>query len=362
MTTTGKYRSAAVQRLYSELTARIRSGALPPAAYLPSAHTLAREYGVGYVSVIRVFKALSEAGLIETVQGRGAFVRGVQRPGLQELVVVLPSQTMLTEAANPHSGWVYHDLLAGMNKATLARAMHLQVVYADAVGAQWPAVADGLRAGTGVLFIMDAPPPWVARLWRRKIPCGIVMPFAYASWEAELPCAFADYRAGVCAAVTTLLRRGRRHALFLGIRDSHEGPRYQGFRDALAAAGGTEVALVPCDGISREDGRAAMDAYLADAASPFDLLVAGNDLRALGAMDSLGVHGIAVPAQVAVLGFDDIAAATEAGLSTVRLPVRELGEQSVGWFLDSGHAPTADAPLLRLPCPAIWRHSTGDSE
>ena len=52
-----------------------------------------------------------------------------------------------------------------------------------------------------------------------------------------------------------------------------------------------------------------------------------NDLLALGALQRLHEHGIGVPADVSVAGFDDIsvAAMTAPSLSTVRLPLREMG-------------------------------------
>jgi hypothetical protein len=54
-----------------------------------------------------------------------------------------------------------------------------------------------------------------------------------------------------------------------------------------------------------------------------------NDLLALGSLQRLHEHGINVPADVSVAGFDDIpvAAMTAPSLSTVRIPLRELGRR-----------------------------------
>lgn len=48
-----------------------------------------------------------------------------------------------------------------------------------------------------------------------------------------------------------------------------------------------------------------MDALI-DRGASFDALMCFNDTLALGALYALGVHGIAVPADVDVMGFDDI--------------------------------------------------------
>ena len=75
-------------------------------------------------------------------------------------------------------------------------------------------------------------------------------------------------------------------------------------------------------------------------------IVCGNDEMALGALTALRAAKLRVPADVAVTGFDDIAAARRArpALSTVRQPMRELGERSVRLLLSriaAGDAPRA---------------------
>ncbi|MHB9022584.1 MAG: GntR family transcriptional regulator [Armatimonadota bacterium] len=359
----GGHRSPAVRQLVEDFTRQIHSGTLRPGDYLPSAHSLSASYGIGYTTVIRAYKTLSEAGLIETVQGRGAFVRQMNATSsITEITVVLPSQDILSQTGNPHSDWVFHELLAGINGATLARGVRLHLLFADNIGDQWPAVCDGLRGG-GVLFVLQAPPPWVLRLERLRIPYALVLPLARDAWEAEIPCCAPDFFGGVHDAVATVLQSGRRRAVYVGETSyGTEGPRFDGFFAALKEAGGTLVDVLPCPEISRAAGRDMMENYLTAHPTPnFDLLVAANDHRALGALEALAARGIRVPDDIAVLGFDDIPAAADAGLSTVRLPIRELGEASLHWLLDSVAPNHGGEPSrLTLPCPVVWRRSTGE--
>lgn len=60
-------------------------------------------------------------------------------------------------------------------------------------------------------------------------------------------------------------------------------------------------------------------------------IVAANDNLACGAVDALLDHGIEVPRQVAVIGFDDSPTAVHRRmrLSSVRIPLREIGEQAI---------------------------------
>jgi LacI family transcriptional regulator len=170
-----------------------------------------------------------------------------------------------------------------------------------------------------------------------------------------------DNAAGIEAMVAALVDLGHRRIAFLA------GPRtlfvardrLRGYRRGLAAAGiAFDPALVLHGGFDREAGAAGADALLAGAA-PFTALCCANDLLALGALARLAELGVAVPADVSVAGFDDIsvAAITAPSLSTVRLPLRELGRRG---FL---HADTALAGRIAtpetLPTTLVLRASTG---
>lgn len=67
---------------------------------------------------------------------------------------------------------------------------------------------------------------------------------------------------------------------------------------------------------------------LMDRGAPFTCLFAFNDLSAIGAMRAFREAGLHVPEDVSVVGFDDIqnAAYQNPGLTTVRQPLREMGE------------------------------------
>ncbi len=67
---------------------------------------------------------------------------------------------------------------------------------------------------------------------------------------------------------------------------------------------------------------------LLDAGDRFTALFAFNDISAIGAVRALEERGLRVPADVSVLGFDDIESATYAGpgLTTIRQPLQEMGK------------------------------------
>jgi LacI family transcriptional regulator len=72
-----------------------------------------------------------------------------------------------------------------------------------------------------------------------------------------------------------------------------------------------------------------------DGAVPFTGIFTANDLMAIGALRALKQAGITVPAQVQVIGFDDIEIAEmmDPPLSTVSQPAIEMGKQSARMLL-----------------------------
>src|SRR3982750_3216013 len=128
-----------------------------------------------------------------------------------------------------------------------------------------------------------------------------------------------DNEQGGFDATTHLLQQGRRTIAFVGTAEPGYPEfleRWRGYCRALRAAGiePDETLCVNADP-SEESGIEAAEELL-KRATTFDAIFAASDVAAIGAMHALQNHGRAIPADVAVVGFDDIPAA---GLSTPRL-------------------------------------------
>ena len=128
---------------------------------------------------------------------------------------------------------------------------------------------------------------------------------------------------------------GRRKVLYLGDESHPEvAARIRGLRHGLAADTGLVIAACT---FSASSGCEALEAQLAVGAR-FDAVVACSDLVAIGALDGLKQRGLAVPDDVAVIGFDDspIAAAASTPLTTVHqdwtAAGRLLARKMLGWL------------------------------
>ena len=90
-----------------------------------------------------------------------------------------------------------------------------------------------------------------------------------------------------------------------------------------------------------------------------DAIICGNDQTAIGAMRELQAAGIRVPADVAVVGFDDmhLSALLAPPLTTVRQPMRLLGERACSRLLQRIADPALPPLVERLPAELIIREA-----
>jgi LacI family transcriptional regulator len=156
------------------------------------------------------------------------------------------------------------------------------------------------------------------------------------------------------------------HATFAAIAGpldpGHAPGRLGGFLDALADAGlGVDDDAMVTSDYHFAGGRAATAELLARSPS-FTALFAANDLMAAGAIRELTAHGLSVPGDVSVVGFDDtpLAEMTSPALTTVRQPVQEMGDRAVSLLLARlGASPETGAGGRHvLPTSLVVREST----
>ncbi|TYC06674.1 LacI family transcriptional regulator [Micromonospora sp. WP24] len=131
----------------------------------------------------------------------------------------------------------------------------------------------------------------------------------------------------------------RRFAVLAGPTDLlTASERVAGFREALAHHGGRLAAEHVVSGpFTRDGGYAAMQRLL-DRSPDVTCVFAVNDVMAVGAMAALRDQGVELPGGMAIAGFDDIATLRDVnpGLTTVRIPLEEIGALAVRMALDDG--------------------------
>lgn len=156
----------------------------------------------------------------------------------------------------------------------------------------------------------------------------------------------------------------RRLAFVGGEPDSPDAEaRFRGFREACRDAGlpAPDAPDLRTGMMTRAEGARAAETLLDRGAERPDAMLFANDQMAVGALRALERRGVRVPEDIAVTGFDGIPLSriVRPSLTTVRQPIRQLGEQAVELLVqrlaDPGRAPVS----LELPVSLARRASCG---
>jgi LacI family gluconate utilization system Gnt-I transcriptional repressor len=172
---------------------------------------------------------------------------------------------------------------------------------------------------------------------RRLLAAGIPVVETWDLTHTPLDMLVGFSHAEVGRAVVDFLRaKGHRRLAVVAGDDERSRRRHQAFCEAARAAGLPEVPLiyVPAP-TTLGSGRRALAELLAGAAG-IDAVFCSSDLLALGVMTEAQARGIAVPQQLAVVGFGDLefAADLHPALSTVRIDSAAIGKQAARFIVE----------------------------
>jgi LacI family transcriptional regulator len=177
------------------------------------------------------------------------------------------------------------------------------------------------------------------------------------------PAATADDRRGCGLAVEHLVALGHTRIALLGgpIGVSTGRERHEGFVAAMERAGlDIDPELVRFGAAFTEpEGRRLCDELLASGAE-VTAIVAGNDLMALGCYDGLAARGMTCPADMSVVGYNDMPFSERFNppLTTIGIPQYEIGAAAADLLLERLQDPAAATREVTLPPQLVVRGST----
>jgi LacI family transcriptional regulator len=158
-----------------------------------------------------------------------------------------------------------------------------------------------------------------------------------------------DNEHGARAATAHLIEEGyTRIACITGpSKLSTASQRLRGYRAALRGAGRRPDPNLECHADFREEGGYAAMAQLLSTGPAPDAVFIANNLMTVGALECLADKHIAVPGQLAVVGFDEVpwARYVHPRLSTVTQPTYELGRTAANLLCERAADPTR-APIV----------------
>jgi DNA-binding LacI/PurR family transcriptional regulator len=344
-----------------KLTKAARTGIARPAGHQPSIKDIARLAQVSHPTVSRALqhsplvnlktaekirKIAEEAGYRASAVARGLVTRQTRSIGLVVTTIADPFTSEVVsgieQTANDHG---YSVFLADSN-ADPEREKRVVRSFAERR-------VDGIivtSSRVGDLYL-----PLLSEM---RVPIILV--------NDQHPGAFVhsvmiNNLEGARAAAEHLASLGHRRIAYLGDRFGYQSDaeRFAGYRAGLDAA---RIPFAP-ELVVHGDGKPeaamrAMDSLLA-LLNPPTAVCCYNDMSALGAMRSIRLHGLRVPEDISIAGFDDlfIASYTQPPLTTVRQPMRRMGQLAMEHLLMLILGKES-AVQIKIPSELIVREST----
>jgi LacI family transcriptional regulator len=251
----------------------------------------------------------------------------------------------------------FSELIRGIDRAARQRGLHLLLSSSHGDAGEAVAALHAMKGRVDGLVVMW--PHGDAEFLHTDLPAGVPAVLVNTRLAgAQQPQFDVDNRGGAAAMVRHLAGVGHRHIAFIAGPPANfeAGERLRGYREALAEVlpGTPEQVL---EGDFTEDAGRRAGTLLASRPQRPDAVFAANDMMALGCLAALAEHGLRVPDDLALAGFDDIPIAryVSPGLTTIKVPIVELGALAVERLF----APDGAARSQTLPAQLVVRQSSG---
>jgi LacI family transcriptional regulator, gluconate utilization system Gnt-I transcriptional repressor len=257
------------------------------------------------------------------------------------------------------SGPVFLQTVQALTEALAEQGYQLMLGQSGYVDSREDALLEAIigRRPDGIVLTGITRSP-VSR--KRLLAAGIPVVETWDLTPTPLDMLVGFSHADVGRAVVDFLRaKGRRRLAVAAGDDERSKRRQQAFQAAARAAGLRDVAVVNVPApTTLKSGRSAL-AELVRAAPDIDALFCSSDLLALGVMTEAQARGIAVPAQLAVVGFGDLefAADLHPGLTTVRIDAMAIGRQAAQFIVDRAEGRQVDVRVVDIGFSIVDRDS-----
>lgn len=325
---------------------------------LPPIRSLATVLGINFNTVRAAYKQLEADGLVTAQRGRGTTVLGYERN--RHLATQPSTRSFTIGVIIPTHLEFYAPFLNALDSSSTDPSL-LFICVAHQDPEQGIRYLDQLVAkNVDGIIIAGA-----------MVPAEIVSdvngqpPIVFADFPgAQGPSVLFDHEEGSALATAHMLEHGHRRIGFIAPPRElpSVGPKYDGFERALARAGvnfRAELSDTAADFAVESGYRSALRLLTRDA--PPTAIVAASDSLAIGTIRAARELAISIPEQLAVVGNDDIASASDTAppLTTVMAPAAELGSRAIGMLEQLIAGEPLEPASVTLSTQLVVRQSCG---
>lgn len=346
------------------LRTAITNGTYAGGEFLPPERTLSIDLGVNRLTLRKAIASLIKQGIIENIPGAGNKVRQTSRPEERTRVV---SCIMLRTKGSPALSPYFSEIFEGLHHEASKHGYDLTFMPLP-TDALWGSDGNAKNPSSlvrpdlaGVIILGGIPDALSTAYEHAGIP---VVMLDKPSKQPHVPSVMPDNEGGGRLAADHLIALGHTRIGYLaGGNDPASNLREKGLTTALAE---NNLRLNRQDilqaGYGIASSYAAVNAHMEQYGTSElpTAFLAVNDEAAIGAIKAFQRHGMRIPKDLSVIGFDDIPWAEHASpsLTTLRIPRIEMGEWAMRLLLDRVAESSLTAADIQLPMRLIVRAST----
>lgn len=328
----------------------IRKGVL--SGKLPGERVLAGDFGVSYMTVRKAVAELVEEGILHKFTTRGTFVsNGKMSPKVTNNIGFFLDEGIREGISSPYYSLVFKAL-----EKTVKKFGYNLLLFSDHDDIN---PLNNQKKIDGVIICCF--PRIESKIQEIKKMLPVVL-LDNVSVDKSIPSVTIDNFNSCLEATGYLLSLNHKRIGFIsGLLDSDVSKdRLQGYKTALSNHKiELDKKLIYKGDYSYESGESGAKYFLSLTELPTAIICA-NDSMAIGAMKVIREKGLNIPADISVIGFDDIevVARVYPALTTIAAPIQELAERSVALLLASINNIDNDYQHIILPTRLVIRNST----
>jgi len=270
------------------------------------------------------------------------------------------------------TGYFYYEVLNGVQHALSQCGYDLILYNIDKLEKKEEILKRTLRERKvdGVLLIsLSISDKLASRFLEAKLPLVLV-----DSYHDQLDYIIVENQQGAFLATEHLIRLGhRRIGMIDGCLSSAPAvQRLAGFKSALeqyhipqddalvvSVNSNGDPEILYNDGFNKFAGYWAMNRLLNLGNKRPSAVFISSDIQAAGAIKAIKEHGLKVPGDLAIIGFDDIELAEYLGLTTIHQPMYEMGTKAAERLIAKIEGKVSDHFKMIFPTKLVIRDTCG---